>query len=441
MSKRLASEDPADQDNRKPKRPCRRAKSPQVGSIYAILRRHGGRALHVDPLFWVDLHTELLGFRFLQLPPQTLPVPSPSGGAPLQSKTPQAAIRISQTLNCLLYDTNHLLKPQWMTQILRTFYPTRFTAVSSEWPLHFGARSYPKAVICDLALALSSDQDVLRQTVGKTKAVFSAPVLAYINLTFLSKVRQNALHVPQHPDPKRRNTPVIRLNELHARKREPADPFEDAYLVAIMIAMAQQRVDAETAKLKATGASNVGLVLSDIPVSVMTISDDDTCFVIYKATVSKTLLEMFNEPGKAPQGSTQTTIEYVQVPIWPLLGLKERLGLALGKSVVGDFDENTIQTFDDVDSDDTDRAATLPRQTRQLSETPSPQPRDKEDGPHQNVAKVPSPKRPREDFHPALDSSFYEGREPESLSDGPRKRRRLEEARIGVRRAHARLGR
>jgi hypothetical protein len=73
--------------------------------------------------------------------------------------------------------------------------------------------------------------------------------------------------------------------------------------------------------------------------------------VVYTALVTSTFLERFAHPTKAPtksetkgQGDSEVNedidvgleVTYARVPVWPILGLKERLGRALGRDIAGD---------------------------------------------------------------------------------------------------------
>ena len=127
--------------------------------------------------------------------------------------------------------------------------------------------------------------------------------------------------------------------------------------------------------------------------------DEDEAFIAYTATIPAAFLSMFHEPHKTPVGDAQVHIEYTHVPIWPVLGLKERLGQVLGRDVVGNFDETNLETFDDGEL------------------TPIPE--------------AVSPKRRREVFSEVLNVSFTEDHEP-GRENGMGKRRRLEEGRVGV---------
>ncbi|KAH7231698.1 uncharacterized protein BKA55DRAFT_524305, partial [Fusarium redolens] len=58
-------------------------------------------------------------------------------------------------------------------------------------------------------------------------------------------------------------------------------------------------------------------------------------------------LEKFTIPFKAPLDNDDAAIsglkiEYIRVPIWPILALRERLTEALGQDVVGAFKPDEI---------------------------------------------------------------------------------------------------
>ena len=87
------------------------------------------------------------------------------------------------------------------------------------------------------------------------------------------------------------------------------------------------------------------LEFEDVKVQLLTHSDDTSEFIVYTAIVSAHFLRRFAEPTKV-SGTEQERgirIEYQKVPIWPVLGLKERLGKALGRDIAGNyFDEDIV---------------------------------------------------------------------------------------------------
>ncbi|KAJ4178364.1 hypothetical protein NW767_014877, partial [Fusarium falciforme] len=63
----------------------------------------------------------------------------------------------------------------------------------------------------------------------------------------------------------------------------------------------------------------------------------------------------FHDPFKAPPDEEDDKdddaavsgfkIKYTRVPIWPILGLRERLGKAFGQDVVGSFNPDEMKTW------------------------------------------------------------------------------------------------
>ncbi|KAF3070365.1 hypothetical protein GL218_00335 [Daldinia childiae] len=190
-----------------------------------------------------------------------------------------------------------------------------------------------------------------------------------------------------------------------------------------MLAMAQQHVYGNM-------FTGEGFSPKDVDVRVLTVSKDDNSFVVYSSVVPTAFLTMFHEPGKSPRGNAKVTINYQHVPIWPVLGLKERLGQALGRDLIGEFDVDRIETFEDElasnleggksDSFDEKLQAVL----RKFN---------KEDESTSNTAQItPSPKRKRKIFSEVFNGSFSEDYESSSYpSELLAKRRRLE-GRVGV---------
>lgn len=89
----------------------------------------------------------------------------------------------------------------------------------------------------------------------------------------------------------------------------------------------------------------------DVTLRILTHDTDTSDFIVYTAYVTKEFLEKFHNPFKAPRSEEDAElsgikIEFARVPIWPILGLRERLGKALGHDVVGDFDHEEIETWE-----------------------------------------------------------------------------------------------
>ncbi|RYO85429.1 hypothetical protein DL766_006514 [Monosporascus sp. MC13-8B] len=250
-------------------------------------------------------------------------------------------------------------------------------------------------LICVIPLTLVKSKDVCRprhlvgsMSVNNSSATSDAPILAYVSRGQLNHVRRNCFRVLAGPN-RIYNGPVHRLQALRSKMLMPKNQDEDQYILAVMITLAQQAAYSETT------ASGATFNPRDLKIRVLSTSEDDDSFVVYTGIVPAALLRMFHEPEKAPRGDTKIQISYAQVPIWPVLGLKERLGQALGSEVVGDFDALNMETYED-----------------ELPPTPE----------------TPSPKRRREVLTEVFNASFSEDRDSDSPVEMLGKRRRLEEA-------------
>lgn len=89
----------------------------------------------------------------------------------------------------------------------------------------------------------------------------------------------------------------------------------------------------------------------DLTLRILTHDIDTSEFLVYTGHITKEFLEKFHDPFKAPAGGDDATvsgikIEFTRVPIWPILGLRERLGKALSQDIVGQFDPEEIETWE-----------------------------------------------------------------------------------------------
>jgi hypothetical protein len=176
---------------------------------------------------------------------------------------------------------------------------------------------------------------------------------------------------------------------LRSKNLLPTNPDEDSYFLAIMISMAQRSAYADM-------RSGTGFVPRNVKVRVLTVAEEENAFIVYTATIPTAFLSMFHTPNRASIGNSQIKVEYAQVPVWPVLGFKERLGKALSADVVGGFDGIPMDTYED------------------------------------EITSVPesiSPKRRREALSEVLNASFSEDRDSGDMFG---KRRCMGESRVGV---------
>ncbi|KAH8162150.1 hypothetical protein CIB48_g6084 [Xylaria polymorpha] len=217
----------------------------------------------------------------------------------------------------------------------------------------------------------------------------TSPVLAYISRSHTDYIRRNFFRIAKNPNGGA-NEPVARLQSRRAKALIPKNADEDPYFIGVMIAMAQQSVYTNM-------RSGTGFIPRDVKVRLLTVAEEDDAFIVYSATVPKALLSMFHEPDTAPTGNSEVIVEHTRVPVWPVLGLKERLGKALGSDIVGDYEDTVMDTYEE--------------------ELMSP------------VAEAGSKKRGREALSEVFNGSFCEDCQYQSNGSSPsaKKKRRIEE--------------
>ncbi|KAK8120377.1 hypothetical protein PG999_004497 [Apiospora kogelbergensis] len=329
--------------------------TPQAGSLWAVLLDNRGTSLFVSPICWTDLHTKLLSCRFRQLPEQKTP-------APISSRLPRRSPRTSPQIVALCRDLdtltssetpcNMVKKNRALRDVMSTLFPIHLSKSRTcvELDLRFGGRYYPNAVLCQV---LWEHSDVLFSssiswTSNRSTSVpiasmdvniaSDAPILAYVNRSNLNKMRKKRLRMTRGRDGPD-NGPVHRLQKIRANRLVPSNVNEDQYFLAVMIAMAQNSVYADNLE-------GINFSPKDVRVRLMTTSKNNDAFIVYTATVPAASLMMFHKPHKAPVGDAKILVDYIRVPIWPVMGLKERLGQVLGREVVGHFDQDNMETFD-----------------------------------------------------------------------------------------------
>ncbi|KAI0415503.1 hypothetical protein F5X98DRAFT_212972 [Xylaria grammica] len=401
---------------------------PQPGSLYDILHDHAGLPLFVRPLAWTDLHAKVLGCRFLQLPPHEPPTPPSSCSSsssfllspqtPLSPQSPpttasQSIAAFTRGLNYLMSaDKPDINRTNTLATILKSFYPKTlgYPQFYSDLDMRFGPCYYSRVARCQLlynpiyaystASQMSFDSSTTcTPTQSATHWIDSSPfapnepaMLAYISRSHLSHARRTGYNIMSGPKGTF-NHPVHRLQVLRSKTLLPQNADEDSYFVAVMVAMAQKSVYPDI-------KSSQGFAPRDVKVHLVTVAEEEHTLIAYTATVPAALLSMFHEPDVAPTGNSEIRIEYSHVPVWPVPGLNERLGKALGFDIVGNFDVNLIYNFDEDNLPAWETGSSIFRST--------------------------PPKRKRSIFSEVANTSFSENRDSDRLKDMFPKKRRAE---------------
>jgi hypothetical protein len=360
-------------------RPHRRRRHicPEPGSLYDIIKAHAQIPLFSLPICWTDLHAKLLGARFVALDPVLTPVPSTSGSS-IPRYHPQAsptAAMLARELTTLISTdgASPVSKIQAIKSILSTMFPTTLSrpAAAAELDLHFGGKTFPRCVrfaalwkkvdgtstsfdSVDTRPASSFKRRSSSQATSSSGSSCDStlqplpdkPVLAYCNRRSLNWVRGNLFRIVAGPDEcNKSNTPVSRLQLLRSKLLTPEDEDHDAHYIALLLAMAQAHfhrparsipLSQRRTRLGSPVDGGPQPELDDARVQLITHNDENAEFIVYTAVVSAAFLRRFAEPARAPLDPTGMTVEYTKVPIWPILGLKERLAKALGRELGGE---------------------------------------------------------------------------------------------------------
>lgn len=365
----------------RPKR--RRLRQPAKGSILHLLRQTPGTALFVRPLCWTDSHIKLLGAEFQELAPCDTPLPCTMPGSP----PTQGHLRPSRSIMVLSEALTEILFPSGMYHA-RTAHPIQ-TTLAMLWPsvferpryapemnMFFADRVYrdsvrmqimwdfpgdsPKSTPCSFqseATRLADSHGLSSSPAVHNPA--NLPMMCYVSKTQLASVRRNLFRVPLHPL-RVPNEPVFRLQYLRTKAFIPANPKEDSHFVAIFLAMAQRHfygAPMPSPRRESQWSPRSGRLphpdFQDLKLRILTHDSETAEFLVYTGHVKAAFLERFHAPHKVPKSDSGDLevpgikIEFTRVPIWPILGLRERLGKALGEDIVGKFDPDVMETWED----------------------------------------------------------------------------------------------
>ncbi|RMJ03268.1 hypothetical protein CDV36_015200 [Fusarium kuroshium] len=180
-------------------------------------------------------------------------------------------------------------------------------------------------------------------------------MICYIDMVKLASSRNPYCRIRSGPRGTP-NEPVARLSQIGARKLIPSNPERDPYLAGVFLAMAQSHFyphlsPRDTQKRRIDHRERPpSSSLKDVKLQILTHDIATSAFIVYTGHVTKEFLCIFHNPFKAipdDNGSTISgfKIEYTSVPLWPFLGLRERIGKAFGQDVAGLFNADEMETF------------------------------------------------------------------------------------------------
>lgn len=265
-----------------------------------------------------------------------------------------------------------------MRTIMSTLWPNSFrrSLLVPELHLYFGDRVYREVVRTQImwnypgnsclgsqssfntsqSTQLPDSQSLSQSQLSNRRHTMTGqPMVCYMGKAQLASIRRNMFRIVSGPNGLY-NEPVYRLQQLRSKKIEPENPDEDSHIAGIMLAMAQKHFYSNPRVLavfrRGISPAKDAKPFHDLKMRLITHDTEREEFIVYTGHVTATFLERFRRPHRAPKPTDSDEdiglkIDYVRVPIWPILGLRERLGKALGEDIVGQFDPEAMETWED----------------------------------------------------------------------------------------------
>ncbi|EGX96919.1 hypothetical protein CCM_01577 [Cordyceps militaris CM01] len=358
----------------------RRPRPVEPGSVVDIIRQHPGSRLFERILCWTDQHAQLLGVQFNKLPKCDTPIPVNEPGSP----PPKGHMQPSRTITTLSDKLTYILSYRstdpddlcaTVRTIMGTLWPATFCRVVGFGKLHlyFGDKVYHDAVKTQCIWAYpgghflpsqsslstaQSTQETASQSASQSQQsstsrqhlLTDSPMVCYMSKAKLESMRTKMFYILSCPNGDL-NKPVHNLRRLWAKALAPSNADADAPIAGIMLAMAQRHFYANQCGREKSPAKK-DKPFHDVRMRLLTHDSETAEFLVYTGHITATFLEHFRRPHKMPSatkfdGGLGLKIDYVRVPIWPILGLRERLGKALGEDLVGSFDPAVMETWEE----------------------------------------------------------------------------------------------
>ncbi|KDN64737.1 hypothetical protein CSUB01_11870 [Colletotrichum sublineola] len=341
------------------------------GSQSDRLNKNAWRRLFLRSIKWIDLHLGSLEMEFLELPPINKPLPKAELLKP-NPKLPDPVQPLMDALNNLLDPRSKKSPRRQILTAISELYPKQMLPIKiTELHQYFGGRGFCGAHPVQAAWELTPERFsfITPGEPAPTVTLDSHNIPPVANIGG-SIANNQPILVYIHPKSvaATRNASARRRKKSSYRMTVPSSTKEDPYLAAVILALAQRPFYRESV-LSADGSSVSSPASSslkepqfhDVTVHILTVDDSEPSspyFVVYKGLVTKELLYNLHEPAKkrriAGHADVAGTIgkkrgmniESTRVLVWPILGLKEGLGEALGKEIVGPFDEKNIEMWD-----------------------------------------------------------------------------------------------
>ncbi|KAJ3453076.1 hypothetical protein MRS44_018731 [Fusarium solani] len=223
-------------------------------------------------------------------------------------------------------DSERALVTGAIGSVFETFWPNTFSQPSCSvgLSLHVGTSTFLDVVTAELMWNLTSD--AISSQSSPISSRTRPRMICYIDMVQLASSRNHCFHVRSGP-PGTLNEPVARLHQVKARKLVPASSKRDPYLAGVFLAMAQ---------------SHFYPHLSSRDMQKRRLDQRER---LPSSSLKDVKLQILIHDTATGATMSGFKIEYTSVPLWPFLGLRERLGKAFGQDVVGVFNADEMETW------------------------------------------------------------------------------------------------
>lgn len=288
---------------------------PEPGSINALMRAHPRIRLYVPSIAWLSSHQlRLLGCHFVRRP--IVAAPGEQSNHRQHNLSWQKQVELIRAARYLRKPSIHTSNTAVVRGLLQIY--DYATIPYENLPLRFGGRIVDKVWVDSL---FSSDPRTAH------------PTFAHIHYETLQRHRRRHVNSSRK---RRFNLPIEQLERAKLRRLQPLQEEEDPYIIAILIAMAQeQQCLSSPAPICDPSSHGQHRVQTFFKVNLIASQDTDSpCLWIYKASIPSTFLDRLDEPSRFFPDS-DFMVRYCRIPFSVSEKFADRLHRVLSSTVVG----------------------------------------------------------------------------------------------------------
>lgn len=363
---------------------CRRAWTdrPEPGSLYADLQRTPRERTLCEPFYWTQRHADMLGYTFHKKRNTDKPSPKPISMEHIQDAHPNTcapgdAKRLFLNLKAMLRPTrkgpyNRAQSRKAFGMVLADLWPHVFSS-----PMHdnvdviMDGMVFPRVVQNQIMFPLTGPGNKQPKKLSSGEKNTDKPSGCTIRRSPWAHVwrPKHAVCATSQDEFRmlRRMVPSRFAKLAWTQTAKAEDAVRDPLIVCVFLGMAQRHFYASPiiqysnrrslCPYRPFDHSSINPPFGDVKLRIVSYEtakpgsyETGAAFItVYTATVKRGFLERFHDPFAAcltNEGRQEGLhIEYTHVSVWPVLGLRERMGRALGEDLVGPFDTGSFKDY------------------------------------------------------------------------------------------------